>query len=163
MIDEYRNILDQKSDIALQEITQKIKSISVSSFDEIANPIVVKVTDEIDCTLCGNCCRKQEPGVTEDEMRKLADASDCSLNDFKDKYIAWDKDGVSFMATKPCLFLHENKCTVYSIRPNSCADYPGLHRKALKWRWKQVMYNYSICPIVVKFVEELNQKITSHS
>ena len=134
----------------------QVKTIPVSKFDEMAHPVVEKITASVDCKKCGNCCRHQEPGVSNEEIEVLAVKKNITVEDFKDKFIAWDKD-VSFLCIKPCTFLNGNECSVYALRPNSCADFPGLHRPGLKWRMKQVEENYSICPIVFNLVEKLKK------
>ena len=148
---------EKKSELA--SLKQKVKNIPLSYFDSIAHPIVYSVTNAIDCTQCGNCCRVQEPGVTEEEMETLAHLKQIPVEDFKNKYIAWDTHGISFLCQKPCDFLNGNTCSIYSSRPHSCADYPGLHRTRLKWRFKQMEENYNICPIVFNVVEKLKQVI----
>ncbi len=157
MITDLKTIAEQskllKGEFGL--LKQKIKRMSVTTFDLLAHPVVDEVTKGIDCTQCGNCCRFQEPGVTEEEMVKLSAEKRMSLVDFKKNHVAWDKENVSFLCTKPCTFLDGNICSVYSVRPGSCADFPGLHRPGLKWRMKQVEENYSICPIVFNVVEKL--------
>ena len=140
----------------------KVKKIPVGQFDEMAHPIVKDITSKIDCKKCGNCCRFQEPGVTNEEIDILAQQKNVSIETFKEKYIARDKEGVSFLCVKPCTFLSlpsqgGKECSIYSLRPNSCADFPGLHRPGLKWRMKQVEENYSICPIVFNVVEKLKE------
>lgn len=84
---------------------QKVKQIPVDQFDEIAHPVVKDITIKIDCKKCGNCCRFQEPGVTNDEIDILADKKNLSTEAFKNKYIARDKAGISFLCIKPCTFL----------------------------------------------------------
>lgn len=142
---------------AFEQLRSKIKTIPVTQFDAIAHPIVEEITNKIDCTQCGNCCKQQEPGVTVEEMDALATIKNISVDEFKDRFVAWDREGVSFLCNKPCTFLNGTICSVYSSRPNSCADFPGLHRPRLKWRWKQVEENYGICPIVFNVVERLKE------
>ncbi len=148
---------------SFQEFKQSVKKISIMQFDALAHPIVNEITQAIDCTQCGNCCRSQEPGVTMDEVEKLARLKELPVENFKDQYIAWDREGISFLCVKPCTFLSGNICSVYHSRPASCADFPGLHRPRLKWRMKQVEENYSICPIVFNVVEKLKTLLPSFS
>jgi Fe-S-cluster containining protein len=142
---------------AFFDFAKKVKQIPLSRFDEIAHPIVKEITSKIDCTQCGNCCRHQEPGVSEDEIERLSTCKNIPVKEFKDQFVAWDKEGISFLFQKPCTFLHGNICSIYTQRPGSCADFPGLHRPRLKWRIKQVEENYSICPIVFNVVEKLKE------
>lgn len=138
-----------------QEFLKRVKQVSVVQFDSMASPIISEVTADIDCTQCGNCCKHQEPGITDDEQRTLAAIKSIPVEEFNNKFVATDPNGVTFLCNKPCIFLHQTQCSIYSSRPASCADYPGLHRPGLKWRMKQVEYNYSICPIVFNVVEQL--------
>lgn len=133
----------------------RVKKLKVTEFDQIAAPVVEEVTKSIDCTQCGNCCKIQEPGVTKEEIQSLASIKQLEVDEFATKYVASDKDGVNFLCNKPCIFLSDTTCTIYPQRPFSCADFPGLSRPGLKWRMKQVAYNYRICPIVFNVVEQL--------
>lgn len=150
-------------DLAVQEaeanarLSAKIKTIPVGELDRIAAPLVEKHTAAIDCTRCGNCCKVQEPGVTKEEIETLAALHQQDIAAFRDDHIAYDAEGTAFLCTQPCIFLDGTICTIYDQRPGSCADFPGLHRPRLKWRWKQVMENYAICPIVYGVVEELKK------
>lgn len=136
-------------------LTRWIKTTPVTQVDVILHPIAQQVTQQIDCTACGNCCREQQPGITMAEAETLANLQQMPVNEFMDLHVAWDRDGTSFMCTQPCIFLQGNKCGVYIQRPSACADFPGLHRPHIKWRWKQVEENMTICPIVFYTVQKL--------
>lgn len=155
-------VIETQSKLKADEFTSfktAVKQIPLSKFDEIAHPIVEEITSQIDCTHCGNCCRYQEPGVSEEEIIILAEQKNISTESFKEQFIATDKENISFLCVQPCTFLDGNKCSIYSFRPNSCADFPGLHRPRLKWRMKQVEENYGICPIVFNVVERLKEML----
>jgi Fe-S-cluster containining protein len=138
-------------------LRKAIQPIPVTRFDALVHPIVAEVTAGIDCTQCGNCCKQQEPGVSAEEIEKLATFNHQSTADFMASHVAWDKEGVSFLCTQPCVFLNHTTCSIYTHRPLACADFPGLHRPRLKWRMRQVEENYSLCPIVFNVVEKLKQ------
>lgn len=142
---------------SFEQLKSRIKIIPVSEFDAMAHPIVEEVSSKIDCTQCGNCCKQQEPGVTLEEIDTLASIKNMSADEFKTQFVAWDKEGISFLCNKPCTFLKGTICSIYSSRPHSCADFPGLQRPRLKWRLKQVEENYGICPIVFNVVERLKE------
>lgn len=138
-----------------------IKKIPVKKFDEIAFPIIDDVTRNVDCTQCGNCCKFQEPGVTDDEISKLANFSNITKEDFKNKYVSYDHHQVAFLCKQPCIFLEGSICSIYKDRPGSCADFPGLHRPGLKWRINQMQENYGICPIVFNVVERIKEVVVT--
>lgn len=143
------------------EFKSRVKKIPIKEFDQLALPIINEVTSGIDCTQCGNCCKIQEPGVTEEEITVLANISKMDVPEFKNKFVAYDHQRVSFLCKQPCIFLHKTSCSIYPDRPNSCADFPGLHRPGLKWRLHQMEENYGICPIVYNVVERLNSIISA--
>jgi Fe-S-cluster containining protein len=143
-----------------KEFRANAKKISLRHFDELAAPLVEEITQKINCTQCGNCCKMQEPGITEEEIGKLADLKKMNAADFKTSFVSYDHQQVSFLCKQPCIFLDETVCSVYTHRPNSCADFPGLHRPGLKWRINQMEENYGICPIVFNVVEKLKNIIS---
>lgn len=140
-----------------ERLRQALQPIPVTRLDALVHPIVAEVTAGIDCTQCGNCCKQQEPGVTAGEIEKLAALNHQSTADFITTHVAWDREGVSFLCTQPCIFLTHTTCSIYNSRPLACADFPGLHRPRLKWRLRQVEENYTLCPIVFNVVEKLKQ------
>jgi Fe-S-cluster containining protein len=60
---------------------------------------------------------------------------------------------------KPCKFLRNKKCTIYSSRPFDCRSYPHLHKKDFTFRLFAVLNNYSVCPIVFNVYEELKVRM----
>ena len=69
------------------------------------------------CRQCGTCCRFKTVPVTADDIRRLESAG-----------------YTDFVLTKPelslrrvngrCVFVKDDKCTVYEHRPNVCREYP---------------------------------------
>jgi len=82
------------------------------------------------CTECGKCCTGQ-PGyvwVSEEEMQKIADHLQISLKDFKCRYTRL-KGGRYALLELPkrdhdCIFLKDNKCSIYPVRPKQCRTFP---------------------------------------
>lgn len=81
------------------------------------------------CTECGQCCTGS-PGyvwVTEEEIAQMADYLKLKINDFT-KYHVRRIDGklalVEMAKTYDCIFLKNNKCTIYSVRPKQCRTFP---------------------------------------
>jgi uncharacterized protein len=137
-----------------------LKSIPTRQVDTVVARINQHVSSAIDCTQCGNCCKELEPPVNNQEITRLAARKDLSVNDFTVKFVATETTtGIQFLRSQPCIFLTENKCGVYHQRPSSCADYPHITQPNFKYRWRSVMRNYSLCPIVFNVVERLKQEL----
>ena len=117
------------------------------------------IASSIDCTSCGNCCKVLEPPVSPDEIQRLAKQKKSTPADFERQYVGKEvSTEIQFLKCQPCIFLQSEHCTIYQDRPASCADYPHLHQPNIKYRWKSLMDNYAMCPIVYNVVEALKVK-----
>ena len=60
---------------------------------------------------------------------------------------------------KPCPFLKNKLCSIYSYRPKDCKSFPHLHKKDFIFRLWGVVENCSFCPIVFNVYEQLKDKL----
>lgn len=85
------------------------------------------------CQNCGYCCGGPEEGyifVTDQELEQISIFMSVPLEELK-KELTYevriiDKTYRSFRE-KPnheCVFLHQNRCIIYPVRPKQCKDYP---------------------------------------
>lgn len=155
---EYFLITAENQKHILPGIKELIMKKSVKEVDQLLSPIVSEVTKAVDCTKCGFCCQVQEPGISYEEIERLAKLNNQPISNFKDEHVAWEKCGNAFLCSKPCVFLNDKKCRIYEDRPQSCKDYPGLERPHIKWRWKQVEENFFICPIVFTMIHQMHSR-----
>ncbi len=156
------DIIKQKSD-ANREENKRFKTflmpIPTQLVDSYVQELNDKIAPAIDCTRCGNCCKVLEPPVTQDEVKRLADLKKLSTAEFQQQYVGQETGtGIHFLKCQPCIFLQSERCTIYNNRPASCADYPHLDQPNIKYRWKSLMNNYAMCPIVYNVVEALKEK-----
>jgi uncharacterized protein len=125
--------------------------------DAFVTTIATAVAAQIDCTTCANCCKTLHPDLQPEEINALAQHLTITPQDFKNKY-ADNPNATSencHFKNKPCTFLTNDKCTVYSLRPLSCADFPNLHKPNFKYRYKRIMEFYNMCPIIYNTVQQL--------
>ncbi|MFN4235080.1 MAG: YkgJ family cysteine cluster protein [Bacteroidia bacterium] len=155
---------------SLEELEQTAKSKAVENIffkkhlrgysskiiDEMVHQLDKEITPKIDCTQCGNCCKKLEPELSTDEIERLANLKNECPEQFKQKYILHDGK-THFLKTKPCMFLQESKCSIYSQRPQACAAFPHLDLNEFKYK-STFWSNYFICPIVYNVIESLKGK-----
>jgi len=86
-----------------------------------------------DCQRCTACCRW--PGqvrLTEEEVTRLAAFNQLSEHDFIQRFtlLTQDRRGLA-LQEKPsgaCVFLVGNDCSVQSVKPQQCRDFPNLWR-----------------------------------
>ena len=93
---------------------------------------------DFSCKLCGACCSgaDNEVMVTPDEVDALCMASGLSFSEIAEPYPDWmeypDGTRITFGwvlrrgADGNCMFLKENRCTVYASRPHICRTYPFM-------------------------------------
>ena len=80
------------------------------------------------CTGCGRCCSK-EPGyvwLSEEDIEKASTHLSLSREAFLRKYTRFVNGEYSLieMPNYDCIFLKENKCTIYEARPAQCRRFP---------------------------------------
>ena len=126
--------------------------------DAYVYKIAREVSDQIDCTACGNCCRITGTGVNGDEIAGLARHMRMSTSAFKKRYVGTDDCGDVIIKETPCPFLEGNLCRIYDDRPRNCREYPYLLKEGFRQRLIGVVYNASDCPIVFNTYEILKKR-----
>jgi Fe-S-cluster containining protein len=80
------------------------------------------------CTGCGQCCTGS-PGyvwVNEKEIEAIANHLNISKDEFMKTHVR-HVDGKYSLKEKSkydCIFLKDNRCTIYSVRPTQCKTFP---------------------------------------
>ena len=83
------------------------------------------------CTECGQCCSNPEGFVTITEVEATAIAKQLSLSreDFLQQFTMRNDEAEGLIELKShangdCIFLDNERCTVYEQRPLQCRTYP---------------------------------------
>ena len=131
--------------------------------DRIVHELYDEVSEQIDCTECGNCCIELDICFKGNEIDILTN----HLNVDKDEFINLsttvnreEEEERYCLNSKPCQFLENKKCTIYEVRSGECRSYPHLHKDEFTSRLYGVIYNYEICPIVYNVYEQLKRKMS---
>ncbi len=128
--------------------------------DSVVHQLNSEVSAAIDCLACANCCNKLNPAFTDKEIENIALDKKISARQFIENYLDYNEtENYGVMKFRPCKFLADKKCTIYSIRPESCREYPHLSRPNFIYRNRSTMHNYKMCPIVFNVVEKLKRKL----
>lgn len=116
------------------------------------------VSDQIDCTSCGNCCRELKPRVRAKDLKRLSLELGMPDTFVREDYLEM-YDGEFFLKGPPCSFLNCSQCGVYDGRPEDCRKFPHLSRPGLLDRLDAVMENYAVCPIIYNVIERLKVEL----
>ena len=131
--------------------------------DRILRRIAEGIEDEIDCTICANCCRVATARVKERDVEHLARFLRISEARFLAEYtVEDDEEGRILRRTDAgCVFLSGNECTVYEARPEACRRFPHIVRGngSIVSRMWEFVDRACYCPIVYNSVEAFKEEM----
>lgn len=132
------------------------------SMDTIVHHLNKEVSEAIDCTACGNCCRSLMINIEPGEPELLSAHLNILLPVFKETYIEESQQGRMIVNTIPCHFLEDNKCIIYTHRFRECREFPHLHKPGFVRRLPGTLLHYIRCPIIYNVIESLKAVLKYH-
>ena len=125
--------------------------------------IAQDIEEQIDCTVCANCCRVATVKVTERDAEKLAKRLGIGPARFLADYTEQSEDEGRLLKRNQdgCVFLDGNLCSVYDVRPHACVTFPHLTRGAgsLISRLWDMPDRACYCPIVYNTLEAWKDEV----
>jgi Fe-S-cluster containining protein len=119
--------------------------------------IASEIEDRIDCTTCANCCRVATIRLIDRDVEKLARRFGISQDRFLAEYTREDEEEGRVLKRNEngCVFLDGNLCSIYDVRPHTCAQFPHLVHGAgsLVSRMWDMPDRACYCPIVFNTLE----------
>jgi len=116
-----------------------------------------QIEEQIDCTVCANCCRVATVKITERDAEKLMKRLGVDRKRFWEEYVEDNPEEGPVLKRNQagCVFLEGNLCSVYDARPHTCVTFPHLTRGAgsLVSRLWQMVDRACYCPIVYNTLE----------
>ncbi len=91
----------------------------------------MKIIDGIpfECKQCGECCRwSGYVYLTEADIKRLESKLGNSDNYVKTVHDGRDKVLINKQDSKDCVFLKDNKCEIFDIKPEQCNDFPVAYQ-----------------------------------
>ena len=130
--------------------------------DRILRRIAEGIEDEIDCTVCANCCRVATVKLNERDIEHLAHYFRISQPAFLAQYTVEDaEEGRILRRTGAgCVFLDGNDCTIYDDRPDTCRRFPHVVRGngSIASRMWEFIDRACYCPIVYNSLEAFKEE-----
>jgi Fe-S-cluster containining protein len=136
----------------------KESALPSKRIDAVVHRLNEKISAQIDCTACANCCKTILPILDQEDVDNFARGLGLPVETFTKEYLIEAETGLTFKGT-PCPFLTDNKCSNYEHRPKDCASYPHLHKPGFVRRTIGVMSSCSTCPIVFNVIEALKVEL----
>jgi hypothetical protein len=99
--------------------------------DDLARKLHNDAFGKIDCTRCANCCKTMQPGLTNEDICRIAGHLGLTREAFVAVYLEVDSgEGGYRMKAMPCPFLgQDGRCTVYEVRPQACREFPHTDKE----------------------------------
>lgn len=107
------------------------------------------------CTGCGKCCTGG-PGyvwVTPEEIASIASFLNISIDVFVRRYIRQRDNRYALIEKKmqnyDCVFLENNRCQIYTVRPMQCQTFP--------W-WQEQVRSKESWELAARYCEGINDQ-----
>lgn len=143
-----------------KEYLEKLAKHPAKDLDYKVQEIHDQVFDKVDCLSCANCCKTTGPLLTSADISRIAKHLKLKEAQFVDDYLRKDEDNDYVLQTLPCPFLGtDNHCSIYSVRPKACREYPHTDRKKFYQIRAITLKNTSICPAAYAVVEQMMARI----
>ena len=130
-----------------------LKQQDSDKIDIIVHRLNREITEKIDCTQCANCCKILRTCIQDEDIKPITQRLNISEEQFREQYTEV-AEGELLLREMPCVFLENNKCTIYIDRPMECRTFPNLHKEYFTSRLFGIIENYSLCPIVFNVYEK---------
>ena len=151
--------LKEKENCEFREYIQHC-DIEPDEIDAIVHRLDAYVASQIDCRQCANCCRELAAALGDEDVARLARAEGITPEQFEQKYLdKTDDSGRFLIRQKPCSLLAGKLCRHYAARPESCAEFPFLHKADFVTRSVMALWNLPYCPIVYNVYELLKAEV----
>jgi uncharacterized protein len=126
--------------------------------DRILRRIAEGIEEQIDCTVCANCCKVATVKLAARDIERLARYFGMSEREFIADYTVEDAEEGRILRRSEeagCVFLEGTACTVYDDRPDTCRRFPHMVRGdgSIASRMWQFIDRACYCPIVYNALE----------
>jgi Fe-S-cluster containining protein len=134
---------------------------SPGRIDSLARELHQDTFARIDCTRCANCCKTMQPGLTDEDIERIAAHLGVSQEELVAAHLEVDpEEGGQRTKVAPCPFLGgDDRCTIYEVRPQACRDFPRTDKEDFTSRTYLHTANTRSCPAVYHVVTRLRRRL----
>ncbi len=143
-----------------RKLTNRLGKVPPKKLDPLFHQLHDEVFEEMDCLACANCCKTTSPLFISKDVERIASHLGMKAYDFEQQYLQTDEDGDLVLQQAPCPFLGEdNYCSIYSVRPRACREYPHTNRKNMYQILNLTQKNTRVCPAVLEIFERIPSRL----
>jgi uncharacterized protein len=141
-------------------VVEKINKMKGPDVDRLFHKLHHEEFTETDCTGCAICCRSLGPRLTSSDIERVSKYLKTGTSDFFKTYLSVDEDNDYVFKSMPCPFLQEdNHCSIYSVRPGACRNYPHTDQKNIRGIVGTCLLNTACCPVVFNIFKKLGNEL----
>lgn len=138
----------------------KLDHVIPDNLDNIVRKLDEKVWQKVDCTSCANCCKTMTPIYLPEDITRIAAHLNLSEKDFFDTYLEVEAETNSVIhKALPCVFLKDNLCSIYEVRPIDCKEFPHHNKIPFDEYNDTFIQNIDKCPATYLLVKKLKKKL----
>ncbi|OYX27974.1 MAG: zinc/iron-chelating domain-containing protein [Flavobacteriales bacterium 32-35-8] len=138
----------------------KLKNKLPKNLDYVMEELHEAEFKKTNCLQCANCCKTTGPLFTDKDIERIAKHFKLKPQQFITQYLRIDEDNDYVLQSVPCTFLGaDNYCSIYSVRPKACQEFPHTDRKKFQQISHLTLKNVAICPAAFNIVEEMKRRI----
>ncbi len=153
--------LAKDKDLENRKFFAKLKKKQPKNLDYLMVELHDAEFERTDCLDCANCCKTTGPLFTSGDIERISKYFRQKPQQFAEIFLQVDEDGDKVLKQLPCHFLdHDNKCSIYDVRPKACREFPHTDRKKFHQISHLTLQNVAICPAAFNIVEELKRRIS---
>jgi uncharacterized protein len=130
--------------------------------DEVAAELHEQAFESLDCTRCANCCKTMTVILDQSDIDRIAEHLGMTTQSFIETYLELNEEEQLYKIRQtPCPFLgSDNRCTIYSVRPACCREYPHTDKEGFASRKYLHANNSQQCPATFWIVEQMRARAT---
>ena len=122
-----------------------------------------EIENQIDCTVCANCCKVASVQLSERDIERLTKSLRISRAKFMAEYtVQNEEEGTTDLkrTESGCVFLSGYDCTIYEDRPDICRNFPHVVRGEGRThtRMWEFIDRACYCPIVYNALEAFKEE-----
>lgn len=152
------NVTSKKK--AINTTFKKLDRLKPKELDVLFHEEHEDAFEEIDCLSCANCCKTTGPLFIDKDIQRIATHLRLKPSEFVEQYLRVDEDQDYVLKSVPCPFLdNENYCSIYSVRPRACREFPHTDRKNMHQILKLTKRNVKVCPAVFQMVQKIEERL----